>query len=102
MAECNMDDILCQIKALRGLRDLQSALGNETFSTEFPELMGLDEKISNKIVSTKGDLKTALAKCGNVDLAAELEGTGLEEENLVSDENEEGLEPVEDLEELEE
>jgi len=65
---CNVDDILCQIEALRSMRGLQTALGNETFASEFPELVGMDGKLSEKIASTRGDLRTALAKCGNEDL----------------------------------
>jgi len=66
---CNVEDILCQIEALKALRTLQSSLGNETFSEEWPELVGLDDKLSDRIATTKGDLKSALAQCGNVDLA---------------------------------
>jgi len=66
---CNVDDILCQIEALRSMRSLRTALGNETFASEFPELEGFDTKLTERIETTRGDLKTALAQCGNVDLA---------------------------------
>jgi len=82
MGDCNVDDILCKIEALRSMRALQAALGNETFSNEFPELEGIDEKLSRSIATSHGDLKSALAKCGNVDLA------GLEEEEYTEDDEE--------------
>ena len=78
MGDCNVDDILCKIEALRSMRALQAALGKESFSAEFPELEGVDEKLSRSITTSQGDLKSALAKCGNVDLAG-LEEEGLEE-----------------------
>lgn len=82
--ECNIDDILCQIEALRSMRSLRSAMGNETFVREFPELEGLDEKLIDKIQTTEGDIREALAKCGNIDLEipeiAEFEESELEEE----------------------
>jgi len=66
--ECKVEDILCQINVLQSLRGLQTALGNETFLSEFPELQGLDTKIADKIQTTTGDLKEAIARCGNIPL----------------------------------
>jgi len=66
--ECKVDDILCQIEVLQSMRKLKVSLGNEAFLYEFPELQGLDEKLAEKIRTTTGDLKEAIARCGNIPL----------------------------------
>ena len=63
-AECNVDDILCQMGVLQNLRGLQIGMGNETFLKEFPELQGMDEKLTAKIESSTLAVSEALAKCG--------------------------------------
>jgi len=68
MAECNVEDILCQIEALRGMRAIRTALGSEAFLTKFPELEGLDSKLIKEIQATKGNIREALVECGNIDL----------------------------------
>jgi len=66
--ECNVDDILCQIGVLQNLRGLQKGMGNEAFLSEFPELQGLDSKLTAKIESGTESLKAAIAKCGRITL----------------------------------
>jgi hypothetical protein len=73
MAECDIGDILCQIKVLQSLNDLKTALGNESFLSRFPELTNLPEKLTTEISNQRGSLREALIKCGNV---------GLEEESI--------------------
>ncbi len=62
--ECNVDDILCQMGVLQNLRGLQKGMGDETFLKEFPELQGMDEKLTAKIESSTLAVSEALAKCG--------------------------------------
>ena len=62
--ECNVDDILCQMGVLQNLRGLQTGMGNEAFLNEFPELQGMDEKLTAKIESSTLAVSEALAKCG--------------------------------------
>ncbi len=62
--ECNVDDILCQMGVLQNLRGLQQGMGTETFLKEFPELEGMDEKLTAKIESSTLAVSEALAKCG--------------------------------------
>lgn len=57
---CDVDDILCQMTALAHLKGLKSALGEEKYRTDFPELQGLDEKISIREFT----LREALGRCG--------------------------------------
>lgn len=64
--ECNVDDILCQMGVLQNLRGLQTGMGNETFLKEFPELQGMDEKLTAKIEQGTANLKESLAKCGQI------------------------------------
>lgn len=70
--QCDVDDILCQIEALRSMRTLRSVLTGEVFEREFPELEGLDAKLLGKIQAAKGNIREALEKCGNVDLEDEI------------------------------
>lgn len=77
MAECDVDDILCQIKVLQSLNDLKAALGNESFLSKFPELTNLPEKLTTEISSQRENLKEALTKCGNIGLEVEDEFQGI-------------------------
>ena len=61
MTECNVDDILCQIEVLRNLRGLQAALGEKKFTDDFPELVGIDERLALKIEAKKGDIRQSLS-----------------------------------------
>ncbi len=62
--ECNVDDILCQMGVLQNLRGLQTGMSNEAFLKEFPELQGLDGKLTAKIEATTLAVSEAIAKCG--------------------------------------
>ncbi len=70
MAECNVDDILCQSMALAHLKGLKNVLGEERYREEFPELQSLDEKITSREAS----LRETLGRCklGSVTGAEEL------------------------------
>ena len=72
MAECNVDDILCQFTALSHLKGLKSVLGDEKYRVEFPELQSLDEKIASREV----DLRESLGRCvrNTPDESTEIEG----------------------------
>lgn len=62
--KCNPEDVICQFQILANLRGLQSALGNETFKSSFPELEGLTDKITERIAEQDISLKEALGRCG--------------------------------------
>lgn len=64
MVECNAEDILCQMQALAHLRGLKSTLGDERFKSIYPELEGLDERLTDKISSQEVSLKESLERCG--------------------------------------
>lgn len=69
--DCNVDDVLCQLEVLKGLKTIESAVGKEGFAGKFPEFDGLGEKIKESIASSQVNLREALAKCGNDDLLKE-------------------------------
>jgi len=64
--KCNVDDILCKMGVLQNLRGLQKGMGDETFLKEFPELEGMDEKLTAKIEARQLAVDEALSKCGEV------------------------------------
>jgi len=64
--ECNVDDILCQIRVLGHLKGLQDEMGKEGFDTEFPELTGVGEHLETRIESQREKLRTSLVACGQV------------------------------------
>lgn len=57
---CDVDDIVCQLEVLTHLKGLQSALGEERYRADFPELQRLDERVRGQEAS----LREALGKCG--------------------------------------
>jgi len=62
--KCDIDDILCQMEALSHLKGLQSVLGDEKFRSRFPELEGLDDRITERIKEQDTNLREALESCG--------------------------------------
>lgn len=66
MTECNIDDILCKIRTIESIKTLRSAMGNEAFIQEFPELEGLDTKLLEKLDVTKADVQKAIARCSGL------------------------------------
>lgn len=56
---CDVDDLFCRMTALAHLKGLKSALGDEKYREEFPELQSLDEKITSREVS----LREAMEEC---------------------------------------
>lgn len=89
--ECNVDDILCQIRVLGHLKGLQDEMGKEGFSTEFPELTGLGEHLETKIEFQRGKLRDSLVACGQVkEDELPLESEEKPSEEVGDDEEEEG------------
>lgn len=86
--ECNVDDILCQMGVLQNLRGLQQGMGNETFLKEFPELQGMDEKLTAKIESSTLAVSEALAKCGKATPGETIEEVAVKVETRIEPEEE--------------
>lgn len=72
MAECDINDILCDIEVLRSLRTLRQNISTDDFKTRYPEFSDLETRLSTDIQSSERNLKDALAQCGNVDLVSEV------------------------------
>lgn len=62
--KCDIDDLLCQMQVLSHLKGMKGILGEEQFSSKFPELEELSEKVTERIQSQETTLKEALEKCG--------------------------------------
>ena len=62
--ECNIDDIICQIQVLSHLKGIQNLVGDEKFSTGFPEFEGLDMVLTEKIRTGEASLNETLKGCG--------------------------------------
>ena len=86
--ECNVDDILCQMGVLQNLRGLQQGMGTETFLKEFPELQGMDEKLTAKIESSTLAVSEALAKCGKAVPEETIEEVAVKVETRIEPEEE--------------
>ncbi len=59
-----IDDICCQMQVLSHLKGLQSVLGMESFRSCFPELEGLDEKMTERIKEQEIDIRESMKICG--------------------------------------
>ena len=71
MAECDVDDVICQMEVLAHLRGLKKGLGEEKFREKFPELVDVEEKLTPKIKEQEDELQRALESCGESQLAPE-------------------------------
>ena len=60
IGECDTDDLMCQMLVLSHLNGLRSALGEERYKADFPELQGLDARIK----SQESTLRETLGRCG--------------------------------------
>ena len=63
MTECNVDDIICQLEVLKNLRELQKGLGTDWFRNKFPELEGVDTKLSESITEQNETIRQAMERC---------------------------------------
>jgi len=62
--ECNIDDILCQLRVLDHLRGIRAAIGDIKFPEIFPEFKGLDDTLTEKMIMQDKSLREMLQKCG--------------------------------------
>lgn len=66
MTECNIDEILKQLKVLDSLRLLRENMGNGFFKETFPELNDIDSKLDALIAKQEAELNTRMSECGNI------------------------------------
>lgn len=63
MGECDIDDILCQMRILDNLKNIKDAAGTENFKKQYPELEGLETTIASRIDQQDEVLRSAFEKC---------------------------------------
>jgi len=68
---CDVDDILCQMELLQGLKVVQKTMGSEAFLEKFPELQGLAPRIAQEVESQEGSLRETLESCSSEEEIAE-------------------------------
>jgi len=69
MAECKVDDIICQLEMLQALKTIGRNMSKETFLAKYPQLAGLQEQLANDIETTQRELKSSINACGNLDIS---------------------------------
>lgn len=68
MPECNIDEIMRQLKVLDSLKDLQSNMDNTIFQETFPELVGMGSRLGDIIMKQETTLQEKLGECGSMNL----------------------------------
>jgi len=67
MTECNVDEILKQMKTLDNLKQLKENLSDGTLATKYPELSNIDVTLDAVIAKQEAELQAQLDVCGNID-----------------------------------
>ncbi len=62
--ECDPEDIACQARTIQHLRGLTENIGADAFNEQFPELIGLEGTIKDKLQGRQDVLKSTLVECG--------------------------------------
>lgn len=73
MAECNPDDVICQMEVLRHLQGLERQLGSELFLEKYPEAAPLRDKIARAMITQGNRVSQELASCATAELEADSE-----------------------------
>ena len=61
--ECDPADIVCQLQVLEHLKGLKGILTEDRFKNSYPELVGLEERISDRIKERGSSINEALNRC---------------------------------------
>ena len=81
MSDCDIDDIMCQLKILDSLRVIKDATDEDRFKERYPELANMGDVLASRITEQDSLLRSAFEKC-NIPVPSSLEITaGLEEED---------------------
>ena len=68
MSECDIDEIMKQLKVLDSLKQLRDNMGNNFFLETFPELTGLNGKLDVVIEKQETELQNKMSECGNLNV----------------------------------
>jgi len=77
--KCDIDDIMQQMQALNYLEGMKNLLGSEKFQKRYPELVGMDNVMKERMAEQRTALKETMEKCG-MDTAEFVEEEKLAEE----------------------
>ena len=61
---CDVDDLMCQFGVMGHLQGMEKLLGSETFKASYPEFVGLEATVTERIALQDQTIKEALEKCG--------------------------------------
>ena len=64
MTECNIDDIVCQLRMLDHLAGMKNLVGTETFRQKYPQFSGLESEVTALMAEQKGTVTELMKKCG--------------------------------------
>ena len=68
MSDCNVDEIMKQLKVLDSLRQLRDNMGEGVFMESFPELTNITGKLDAVIEHTEEELNARMAECGKIEM----------------------------------
>jgi hypothetical protein len=68
MPECNVDEIIKQLKVLDSLRELRENMGDSFFMESFPELTGIHGRLDSVIEEQETKLTEQMSACGKLDI----------------------------------
>jgi hypothetical protein len=68
MPECNVDEIIKQLKVLDSLRELRENMGDSFFMESFPELSNMGGRLDNVIEEQEAKLTEQMSACGKMDV----------------------------------
>jgi hypothetical protein len=66
MAECDVDEIMRQLKVLDNLKQLKDSMGEASFKDTFPELANLGGKLGTVIEEQERELDKKMSECGKL------------------------------------
>ncbi len=77
MTECNIDDIVCQLRMLDHLAGMKNLVGTENFQQKYPQFSNLESELTALMAEQKGTVTELMKKCGiDVPLPATQEDRG--------------------------
>ena len=85
--KCDIDCIMQEMQALSYLEGMKNLLGTESFQKRYPEFVGLDDVVKERMTEQRLTLKETMKRCG-------IDTTEFEEE-MISEEAEPQEKPVE-------
>ena len=64
MADCDIDDLMCQLQVMNHLEGMKNLLGSDKFKEKYPEFEGLGPTVAERIKEQETTIQEAFKKCG--------------------------------------